>query len=73
MEKLLLIDDERSTLSMLGLLLEADGYTILTAENAAAGLRLFRDERPPIVLTDIKMPGMGGIELLQIICHLPYE
>lgn len=69
MEKLLLIDDEKSTLSMLGLLLESYGYEVLTAENATTGLRLFRHEHPSILLTDIKMPGMDGIELLQVVKH----
>jgi len=65
MDKILLIDDEKATLAMLGLLLRAYGYTVLTAENAAAGLEGFKKEKPPIVLTDIKMPGMDGIQLLR--------
>ena len=65
MDKILLIDDEKATLAMLGLLLRAYGYTVLTAENAAAGLEVFKKEKPPIVLTDIKMPGMDGIQLLR--------
>jgi signal transduction histidine kinase len=67
MNKILLIDDERATLDMLGLLLEAYDYAVLTAESAAAGLDIFRKEQPPIVLTDIKMPGMDGIQVLQTI------
>jgi signal transduction histidine kinase len=65
MDKILVIDDEKATLAMLGLLLRAYGYTVFTAENAAAGLDVFRKEKPLIVLTDIKMPGMDGIQLLQ--------
>jgi len=65
MEKILVIDDEKATLSMLRLLLGAYGYTVLTAENGEAGLEMFRNEGPTIVLTDIKMPGMDGIEVLQ--------
>ncbi len=65
MGKILVVDDEKATLSMLSLLLEAYGYTVLTAENGESGLEIFRNERPSIVLTDIKMPGMGGIEILQ--------
>jgi signal transduction histidine kinase len=65
MDKILLIDDEKATLSMLGLLLRAYGYSVLTAENAAAGLDIFEKEKPLIVLTDIKMPGMNGIQLLR--------
>ena len=65
MEKILVVDDEKATLSMLSLLLNAYGYTVLTAENGESGLEIFRNERPSIVLTDIKMPGMDGIEMLQ--------
>jgi signal transduction histidine kinase len=41
------------------------GYHVRTAENGVEALRIFKDERPPIVLTDIKMPEMDGIELLR--------
>jgi signal transduction histidine kinase len=70
MDKILVIDDEKATLAMLGLLLRAYGYTVLTAENAVAGLEVFKKESPPIVLTDIKMPGMDGIQLLRKIREL---
>jgi signal transduction histidine kinase len=65
MSKILVIDDESATLSMFRLFLGAYGYTVLTAENGASGLEIFREERPPIVLTDIRMPGMDGIQVLQ--------
>ena len=65
MQKILIIDDEKPTLSMFRLLLEAYGYSVLTAENGEQGIDIFRNENPPIVLTDIKMPGMDGIEVLK--------
>ncbi len=65
MNKILVIDDERATLAMFRLFLEAYGYTVLTAENGTQGLEVFKKERPPIVLTDVKMPGMDGFEVLQ--------
>ncbi|MCU0561943.1 MAG: response regulator [Desulfobacterales bacterium] len=65
MEKILVIDDEKPTLMMFRLTLSAYGYEVLTAENGQEGLELFGRERPRIVLTDIKMPGMNGIEVLQ--------
>ena len=70
MDKILVIDDEKATLAMLGLLLRAYGYSVLTAENAAAGLEVFEKEKPMIILTDIKMPGMDGIQLLRKIKEL---
>jgi YesN/AraC family two-component response regulator len=66
MIKALVIDDEPSTLFMFNLFLEAYGYEAITAENAAAGIDMFKKERPAIVFTDIKMPGMDGLEALKI-------
>ncbi|MCG6908995.1 MAG: response regulator [Deltaproteobacteria bacterium] len=65
MRKALVIDDEQPTLFMFNLFLEAFGYEALTAENAADGIALFNKERPPIVFTDIKMPGMDGLLALE--------
>jgi anti-anti-sigma factor len=65
MEKILVIDDEKPTLMMFRLTLAAYGYDVLTAENGQEGLEIFGRERPSIVLTDIKMPGMNGIEVLK--------
>ena len=65
MKKLLVIDDEASTRDLLKLSLESDGYTVFTAEDGVKGLEIFARENPPVVLTDIKMPGMDGIEVLR--------
>lgn len=65
MEKILVIDDEKPTLAMFRLTLSALGYVVLTAENGREGLSVFQQERPAVVLTDIKMPGMDGIEVLR--------
>ena len=70
MKKILVIDDEKPTLGMFELFLGAYGYDVLTADNAEEGLRIFEKERPPIVLTDIKMPGMDGLEVLKRIKRL---
>ncbi|MDP2848463.1 MAG: response regulator [Humidesulfovibrio sp.] len=64
-KKILVIDDEQPTLNMFRLLLAAYGYETLTAANGAEGVEAFERERPGIVLTDIKMPVMDGIEVLR--------
>jgi len=61
---LLLVDDEEDIRDVLQLPLEDLGYDVLTADNAETALSIFRSRGPDIVLTDIKMPGMDGIELL---------
>ena len=67
MKKILVIDDEMTTLQMMKLFLGACGYEVLTAENADAGLEVFEKELPPIVLTDIKMPGRDVFSVLKMI------
>jgi len=67
MKKILVIDDETTTLQMMKLFLGACGYDVLTAENAESGLEIFEKELPPIVLTDIKMPGRDVFSVLKMI------
>ena len=70
MPKILVIDDEKPTLSMFRLFLEAWGYIVLTAENGTEGVEIFRKEKPAIVITDIKMPGIDGLAVLQRILDI---
>jgi len=62
---ILLVDDEEGIRKVLSILLADMGYQVLTATTGAEALRTFEKLRPPIVLTDIKMPEMDGIELLR--------
>jgi YesN/AraC family two-component response regulator len=62
---ILLVDDEAGIRKVLRISLADSGYTVHTAENGQDALRLFKKFTPPIVLTDIKMPDMDGIELLR--------
>ena len=62
---ILLVDDEAGIRKVLGISLQDSGYDVHTAESAKEALRLFEEIAPPIVLTDIKMPDMDGIELLR--------
>jgi signal transduction histidine kinase len=64
-ERILLVDDEAGIRKVLGIALADSGYRVTTAENGEEALSLFRELAPSIVLTDIKMPGMDGIELLR--------
>ncbi len=65
MKTVLVIDDEAATLTMFRLFLNAYGYSVLTAENGATGLRLVHEHHPGIVFTDLKMSGMDGFEVLK--------
>lgn len=61
---ILVVDDEQPTLDMLEMLLEAYGYQVLLAHDGKEALDLFKEKNPPLVLTDIKMPIMDGMEVL---------
>ena len=61
----MLVDDEEGIRKVLSISLSDIGYQVFTAENGEEALKIFHRENPPIVLTDIKMPVMDGIELLR--------
>ncbi|HCY83549.1 MAG TPA: anti-anti-sigma factor [Desulfobacteraceae bacterium] len=63
--KILVIDDERPTLAMFKLFLAAYGYEVFTAESGEQGMAVFASKKPDIVFTDIRMPGMDGLEVLR--------
>ncbi len=65
MTQILIIDDEQPTLQMLKLYLEVCGHEVLTADTEAGGVAVFATYQPPIVLTDIKMPGKDGFAVLR--------
>lgn len=64
-EKVLLVDDEEGIRNVLKLTIADAGYSVLTAANGAEALDVLTDTEVPLVVTDIKMPGMDGLELLQ--------
>ncbi|MGC6507258.1 MAG: sigma-54-dependent transcriptional regulator [Myxococcota bacterium] len=63
--QILIVDDESSNRQTLKRVLSREGYVVSTAENAAFALAQVRQNPPELMLTDIKMPGMDGIELLK--------
>jgi two-component system, NtrC family, sensor kinase len=64
MTKILLVDDEESIRNMMRMTLELDGYQVLVAENGPTALKIFRETSPDVVLLDVRLPGMDGIEVL---------
>jgi len=71
--KILLVDDEEIIIKLLSMSLRSDGYEIVTALSGEQGLEVFESESPDIVVTDIKMPGMDGLELLKKIKEIDPE
>ena len=65
MKKVLVIDDEIDVCDFVKHFFEARGFRVYTALNGSEGLRVFRRERPGIILLDVKMKQMNGIETLK--------
>jgi len=65
METILIVDDEKNYLLVLSALLEEEGYEVLTTASSLEALEILKASDVDLVLTDMKMPGMDGIELLE--------
>ena len=62
---ILIVDDDRNTRESLGRALRRDGYEVHVAEHGKAALALAQDHHVDLVLTDLKMPGLDGLDLLE--------
>jgi two-component system NtrC family response regulator len=65
MDTILVVDDEKNYLLVLSALLEEEGYEVLTSASSLEALEILKASDVDLVLTDMKMPGMDGIELLE--------
>ena len=65
METILVVDDEKNYLLVLKELLVEEGYEVLTAQSGADALAILNETELDLVVTDMKMPGMSGVELLE--------
>src|SRR5271156_1841350 len=66
-ERVLVIDDESQITRVLRAALSAQGYDVRTANDPEEGLRILRDWSPDLVITDLMMPGMSGVEVCRAI------
>jgi two-component system, cell cycle response regulator DivK len=62
MAKVLIVEDNAANMTLAVFLLQSAGHTVLSARDAEAGLTLARDEQPDLILMDIQLPGMDGLE-----------
>ena len=62
MAKVLIVEDNPTNMTLAVFLLQSAGHTVLSATDAEAGLTLARDEQPNLILMDIQLPGMDGLE-----------
>ncbi len=66
-KSILLIDDEKDILEFLSYNLKKEGYKVYTSDNAQAGIQMIKDFSPSLIILDVMMPNMDGIEACQII------
>ena len=62
MAKVLVVEDNPANLKLATFLLQSAGHAVITARDAESGLALARDEQPDLVLMDIQLPGMDGLQ-----------
>ncbi len=72
-ERLLVVDDEPSMREFLEIMLSQEGYHVRTASDGVQGLKSYKLEEPDLVLTDVKMPVMNGLDLIREIHNLDPE
>lgn len=68
---ILLVDDEPDILEIVGYNLTSEGYNVVTAENGAQGVKMARKKKPHLIILDVMMPEMDGIEACEQIRKIP--
>jgi CheY-like chemotaxis protein len=62
-ERILIVDDNATNLKLVAYLMKANGYTVDTALDAESAIVAIRNNRPDVILMDIQLPGIDGLEL----------
>lgn len=73
MNKILVIDDDESTRVTLATYLDELGYEVYDTDNGLKALELIKTKNPDLIISDIKMPGLNGIELAYVVKGLKYN
>lgn len=73
MPRVLVVDDEPDAVELLREFLSVKGYEVMTASGGEEALRLVREERPHLILLDVRMPGMNGLEVLRQVRQIDKE
>ena len=61
--KVLIIEDDPDTARLVGLYLSRDGYRVISAANGQEGLQLAREAKPDLIVLDLMLPGMSGMDI----------
>lgn len=74
---ILVVDDEIGALTLIGIMLERGGFSVLKAKDADSALAVLEKDMPDLIILDVMMPGMNGIDLCALIrsrretAHIP--
>lgn len=71
MKRILVVDDEIGALTLIGIMLERGGFEVLKAKDAEQALGVLDLDRPDLIILDVMMPGMDGIELCRVLRDRP--
>lgn len=66
-KKILIVEDNPDSRDLLAVMLKREGYTVYTADDGQEGLKLVAMDCPDLVITDINMPNVDGIEMVKIL------
>jgi two-component system, OmpR family, response regulator MtrA len=66
-KQILVVDDEIGALTLIGIMLERGGFSVLKAKDAKTALAVLDQNTPDLIILDVMMPGMNGIELCRVI------
>jgi two-component system cell cycle response regulator DivK len=72
--KILVVEDNRDSREMLVLLFQHEGYSVVAARDGREGLQMAREEAPELIITDLHMPHLSGVEMIaQLRGQEPFE
>jgi DNA-binding response OmpR family regulator len=70
-KNILVVDDEIGALTLIGIMLERGGFSVLKAKDATSALAVLEQQTPDLIILDVMMPGIDGIQLCSKIRNLP--
>jgi two-component system, chemotaxis family, chemotaxis protein CheY len=69
--KVLIVEDNADSREMLSFILRYEGYKVITASDGSEGLSQVKNVQPDLIISDLEMPNLDGIEMVKSLRHLP--
>ena len=70
-KKVLVVEDQADAREMLQIILREEGYSVVTTEDGLAGLEVAQRERPDVIITNLNMPNLDGVEMVKLLRQQP--